>query len=284
MSSTPDPEDTYEVLIVGGGVAGLSAATFTARASLDTVVVNGGEPILKRNAHVENLPGFPAGVNPRLFLDMQRSQATRNGADMHTGTVTRLEHADDRTGTGADAGGSDARFVATIERGSDGGPDGGSGRDTAVLAAERVIAASWSDASYLDPLDVSLRSAGSKTYVGDDGEGRTDVEGLYAAGRLAERYHQAVVAAGDGATAAITLIHDSEVPFYHDWVVPEGYFTERGREVPPGCEEISRTERRARERESMAAMREYFAESHEERQRTHPTLVDDELGRLPESE
>ncbi|WP_058367463.1 FAD-binding protein [Haloparvum sedimenti] len=286
MSELPTLEGTYEVLVVGGGVAGLSAATFTARASLDTVVVNAGEPILARNAHVENLPGFPAGVNPRTFLDMQRSGATRNGADLREGRVVRLRRA-------ADAEvetGSDARFVATVERGSDGDDADAAGdasdatSERYALAAERVVAASWSDASYLDPLDVDARDAGSKTYLEDDGDGRTTVEGLYAAGRLAERYHQAVVAAGDGARTAITLIHDSEVPFYHDWVTPEGYFTDRGRDVPPGCEEVSETERRARERESMAAMQEYFAEPHDSRQRTHPSLVDDELGRLPEDE
>lgn len=283
-SPKPDMEETYEVLIVGGGVAGLSAATFTARASLDTVVVNAGEPIFTRNAHVENLPGFPAGINPRLFLDMQRSQASRNGADMREGRVVRLEHAADAlsaTEREADTGSTEARFVATVERegtSEDGRPD------TARIGAEYAIAASWADASYLEPVGTDVREAGSKTYVEDDGEGRTNVEGLYVAGRLAERYHQAVVAAGDGAETAITLIHDSEVPFYHDWVTPEGYFTDRGREVPPGCEEISETERRARERESMAAMQEYFAEPHPERQRTHPSLVDDGLGRVPKED
>ncbi|XVH30915.1 FAD-dependent oxidoreductase [Haloferacaceae archaeon DSL9] len=256
---------TREVLVVGGGVAGLMAAVFTARAGLDTLVVNHGESILRRNAHVENLPGFPAGVNPRLFADMLRAQATRNGADHTTGRVVGLD------------GSLDDGFTATIER----GPDGDEPTDHAV-DAERVIAASWSDASYLDGLGVEIRDAGSKRYVDEDGLGRTTVDGIYAAGRLAETYHQAVIAAGDGAETAIALIHDSETPFYNDWVAPEGYFTDRGREVPPGCEEIDATEQRARERASMAAMREYFAEPHGERQRTHPSLVDDELGRVPD--
>ncbi|MGZ0745967.1 NAD(P)/FAD-dependent oxidoreductase [Haloparvum sp. AD34] len=269
MSQTT-PDEQYEVLIVGGGVAGLSAATYTARASLDTVVVDAGEPIIKRNAHLENMPGFPAGVNPRLFLDMLRSQATRNGVDMQRGTVDRVEFAEDDDSEDAPS------FVATVER------DSG---ETQRVAAEKVIAASWPDPEYLEPLGVEVRDAGSKAFVQEtEGRGRTNVEGVYAAGRLAERYHQAVVAAGHGAETAITLIHDSNIPFYHDWVVPEGYFSDRGREVPPGCEEISETERRAREQESMAAMQEYFDEPHEERQRTHTSLVDDEYGRVPEDE
>ncbi|MFC4356801.1 FAD-binding protein [Halobium salinum] len=266
-----------EVLVVGGGVAGLTAALFTARAGLDTLVVNHGESILRRNAHLENFPGFPAGVNPRLFADMLEAQTTRNGVDHRTGRVAGLEHFESADGEGDGASGDDASgpgFVATV--------GSAEGDDTHEVAAERVVVASWSDVDYLDGLDVDLREAGSKTYVDEDGFGRTSVAGLYVAGRSAERYHQAIVSAGHGAEVGITLVHDSETPFYHDWVTPEGYFTDRGREVPPGCEEVSETERRARERESMAAMREYFSELHAERQRTHPSLVEDEVGRVEE--
>ena len=241
-------ESTTSVVVVGGGVAGLTALLFAARAGLDTLVVDGGESILRRNAHLENFPGFPAGVNGRLFADMLHAQATRNGADLVDGHITSVEQTEDG-------------FVTTADDGS-------------RVGAERVVAASWSDSSYLDPLGADTRDAGSKTFLEDDGHGRTSVDDLYVAGRLGERYHQAIVSAGDGAQVGITLIHDSETPFYHDWVVPEGYFTDRGREVPPGCEEIGATEQAARQ--------EYFAEEHEERQRTHPSLVDDELGRLEE--
>lgn len=310
--ATQDPNASTEgwrdVLVVGGGVAGLTAATFTARAGFDTLVANHGESILCRNAHLENFPGFPAGVNPRLFADMLEAQASRNGADIRRGEIVDVRRdddgfvaeavpEDDRSGFGEEssAGGSgtpvgssgppagsassDAGDVSDI-----GGDPDADGPPSADVRAERIVAASWSDASYLDGLGVEIRDAGHKRYVGDDDRGRTDVEGAYVAGRLAERYHQAIVAAGHGAQAAITLIHDSDAPFFNDWVTPEGYFTDRGREVPPGCEEISETERRARERESMAAMRAYFDDPHEDRQRTHPSLVEDELGRVPEEE
>jgi hypothetical protein len=81
------------------------------------------------------------------------------------------------------------------------------------------------------------------------------------------------VAAGHGAEVALTLIEDSEVPFYHDWVAPEGYFTGRGREVPPGCEEIDEAERRRRERESMQSMQEAFEEHHPEEPTMHPSVA-----------
>ncbi|WP_256488741.1 FAD-dependent oxidoreductase [Halohasta salina] len=248
---------SHELLIVGGGVAGLMAATFTARAGIETLVVNDGESVLNRNAHLENVPGFPAGVDPRLFGDMLKSQATRNGAEFQSARVADLE------------GSLEAGFVATAET------DG----ETREILADRVLVASFPDADFLEEFDVDIREAGKKQYV-DEEHGRTGVEGLYVAGRITERYHQAVISAGDGAKTAITLIHDAEIPFYNDWVVPEGYFTDRGREVPPGCEEIDATEQQARQAESRAAMQEYFAEPHDAQQRTHPSLVDDDVGRV----
>jgi len=271
MSDSPadSDHDRFELLVIGGGVAGLTAATFTARAGLNTLVVNHGESILRRNAHLENMPGFPAGVNPRLFGDILDAQATRNGADLQQGRVVDLR------------GSLGEGFTATVGTDADdAGDDGSDAEDSREVNADRVLVASWSDVSYLDGLGVEIRDAGSKQYVADDGEGRTSVDGIYTAGRVAERYHQAVIAAGDGAEAAITLIHDSETPFYNDWVVPEGYFTDRGREVPPGCEEIDVTEQDARQAASRAAMQEYFDESHDEQQRTHPSLVDDPKGRV----
>jgi thioredoxin reductase len=254
-----------DVLVVGGGVAGLTAATFTARAGLDTLVVNDGESILNRNAHLENLPGFPAGVNSRLFGDLLHEQADRNGVRRREGRVAGVERVEEDGETGV-------RFVASVE--ADGTVE--------TVRARFVVAASWSDADYLDGLNATTRDAGSKRYVDVDERGRASVEGVYAAGRLAEKYHQAVVSAGHGAEVGLTVVHDSDVSYYHDWVAPEGYFTDRGREVPPGCEEIDAEERKRREAESREVMTEFFADPHEEPQRTHPSLVEDERGRLDE--
>ena len=117
-----------------------------------------------------------------------------------------------------------------------------------------MVAASWPDASYLDEFDVERVQRGSKTMLAADRFARLDVDGLYAAGRVARQYHQAVVAAGDGATAGISVVADSDVNYYHDWVTPDRYFTGRDRDVPPGCEEIGEAEREERERESLEAL------------------------------
>lgn len=244
--------DTRDVCIVGGGVAGLTASIFTARAGLDSLVLNTGESILERNAHLENVPGFPAGVNSRLFLDMTRDQAERNGAEIRETSVTDLIR------------GEDGRLAVTTEA------------DAEPILTDYAICTSWADTDYLADLDgVGLIKRGSKRYVDVEDDGSTGVDGLYAAGRLAETHHQTVVAAGHGADVALTVVDDSEVPFYHDWVAPEGYFTGRDRDVPPGCEEIDEAERQRREAESMAVMQEYFTEPHPDEPTMHPSLRDE---------
>jgi len=244
--------ESTDVLVVGGGVAGLTAATFTARAGLETLVVDDGESILRRNAHLENVPGFPAGVNARRFLDLLAEGAGDAGAAFLGGRVTDLDPGED-----------DEHHAVRVEH-----------PDEQVLTAPTVVAASWSDASYLDGSGATLLERGSKTYVETGDRGRTAVDGLYAAGRLAGKAHQAVVCAGHGAEVGLAIIEDGGRPYFYDWVAPEGYFTERGREVPPGCEEIPRTEWEARERAARERMREAFAEPHPEEPTMHPSVVE----------
>ncbi|MEZ3163972.1 FAD-dependent oxidoreductase [Halorubrum sp. RMP-47] len=249
-----------DVVVVGGGVAGLSAAVYTARQGLDTLVVDPGGSILRRNARLENFPGFPLGVDARRLLDLLGEQAEAAGADRLDARVTRVSLVDpDGREGGNDGSDDDARFAVATD-----------GDDR--IRARHVVAATKNEVGYLEALDgVELVDRG-KTYVDADERGRTGVDGLYAAGRLARKPHQAAVCAGHGAEVAVTLLEDADVPFYHDWVAPEGYFTDRDREVPPGCEEIDAAERREREAAALDATRERFAEPHPDPQETHPSL------------
>jgi flavin-dependent dehydrogenase len=90
-------DDTYDVLIVGGGVAGRSAGIYTARNGLETLILDAGGSILRRNARLENYPGFPAGVDARLLLDAMAEQAERAGCEFREAEVTAVG----RTGGGA---------------------------------------------------------------------------------------------------------------------------------------------------------------------------------------
>ncbi len=86
--------DTVDCLVVGGGPAGLTAATYLARFRLSAMVCDSGESRAARIPCTRNQPGFPDGIAGADLVDRMRQQALRYGAQCHDSCVTALARED----------------------------------------------------------------------------------------------------------------------------------------------------------------------------------------------
>jgi thioredoxin reductase (NADPH) len=96
------PDNVRNVVVIGTGCSGLTAALYAARANLKPLVVEGHEPggQLSMTTLVENFPGFPEGIMGPELIDNMRQQAARFGAEYSTGHVVSVDLSQKSEGLG----------------------------------------------------------------------------------------------------------------------------------------------------------------------------------------
>ena len=180
-----------DVAVGGGGPAGLSAALFTAKNALETVVFDTDETWMHK-AHLFNYLGVRS-LGGDEFPKIARNQTEDRGADVRVGEeATSVEATGDGFSVTTDEDEVEADYLVLAT---------GADRDlTLELGCE-------TDED--DTIDVNL--------VGME----TSVDGAYATGAMvrAEEW-QAVVSAGDGAAAALTILSEEKGGHYHDFDTP----------------------------------------------------------------
>jgi thioredoxin reductase (NADPH) len=110
-------EDVRQLIVIGGGPAGYTAALYSARANLKPLVIEGFQwgGQLMITSEVENYPGYPDGVMGPEMMQEFRYQAERFGAEFVTDDVTRVDFSERpfRVLVGDDEYRADAVVVAT---------------------------------------------------------------------------------------------------------------------------------------------------------------------------
>lgn len=163
-------EQTYDVVIVGGGAAGLSAALVLGRARRRVAIVDSGAP---RNAPAAHMQGYLSrdGLAPAALLAIGRKEVTGYGVEIVEDVVV-----------GVEAGFTVPRAAVFVRPLMTPHPDG-----------------------LLDALGCDIDDGG---FPVTDGSGLTSVPGVWAAGNAADPRAQVITAAGQGSAAAIVINND----------------------------------------------------------------------------
>jgi len=180
----------YEIAIIGAGPAGGSAAIFTAKAGKKTLVLDSNQSITKK-AWLENHYGVTEITGPDLIAT-GIAQAKKFGAEVLQAKVVSLTK-------------NDEGF--TIET------------DTGTIDAQNIIIATGMLSDLADVAGIATREGiepRTKRIYDVDAAGKTNIDGIWAAGTCAGVSIHTIITAGDGAKVAINLISELNGERYVD--------------------------------------------------------------------
>lgn len=176
------------VIIVGGGPAGLSAGIFTQKNGLEVTIFDTGDSWV-HSAHFFNYPGI-GSIDGDAYLESTRRQAESFGVEIREEEVTDVTQDEDE-------------FVVTTE-------DDAHRAEYLVLAtgAKRDLAETLGCEFADDVVDVDITM-------------ETSIDDAYATGAMGRREEwQAVISAGDGAAAALNILSKEKGEHFHDFDTP----------------------------------------------------------------
>src|SRR5690348_7066617 len=79
-------------MIIGGGLAGLSAALYLGRSQRDTILIDAGHSMAVWEPDVQNYLGFPDGISGTALLEKGRAHVRRYGVDIIQDDIAEIEH------------------------------------------------------------------------------------------------------------------------------------------------------------------------------------------------
>ncbi|WP_047154842.1 FAD-dependent oxidoreductase [Aneurinibacillus tyrosinisolvens] len=170
----------YDIAIVGAGPAGASAALFAAKAGKRTLVLDSDKSMTKR-AWMENHYGIMEISGPDM-IETGKKQASKFGAEIVEGKVVNIVK-------------TDAGFQIEAEQGT--------------FEAQQVILATGVLVDLAETIGLKTKPGTEpriKTVFDVDAEGRTNIDGIWAAGTAAGVSVHTIVTAGDGAKVAINIL------------------------------------------------------------------------------
>lgn len=172
----------YDVAIVGAGPTGASAALFTARAGLSTLLVDADQSMTRR-AWLPNHLGFPEGISGPDLVEKGKEHAAKAGAELVSAKVASIK-----------AQGEGLRLETV---------------DGKALEARQVILCLGGNVELAREAGAAIADGPEprfKEVIAVDAAGKTTIPGVWAAGTCAGTSVHTIITAGDGARVAINLI------------------------------------------------------------------------------